>query len=82
MRFVLGLGAVSCAVMVSLLFAASPVQAQEWCGFQIKSTISVIKCGYSSETKCRNAMGKDAVCILDPFYADVRRRWPRGRGPA
>lgn len=39
----------------------------EWCGFHNKSGDRV-RCGYSSETDCKKAIGgPDAICIVDPY---------------
>lgn len=47
----------------------TPAGTEEWCGFHDKSG-SRVRCGYSSETECKeNVTGKDAVCMPDPYLA-------------
>jgi hypothetical protein len=68
MRFLLGL--VTAAALVSSIPSA---RAQDWCGFLDKEH-SKVRCGYSSVTECKQAIGdKKAVCMPDPEFAGVRQ---------
>jgi len=54
-----------------LAFAATmasvgAAQAQEWCGWRVKS---IIQCGYSTAEQCASAVGKDGVCFVNPNAA-------------
>ncbi|HEY5278180.1 MAG TPA: hypothetical protein VIJ67_00365 [Pseudolabrys sp.] len=45
----------------------------EWCGFHNKAGDRV-RCGYSSENDCKQALGEpDAICIVDPYLTENRR---------
>jgi len=45
----------------------------EWCGFHNKAGDRV-RCGFSSETDCKRAIGEpDAICIVDPYRTEIRR---------
>ena len=60
--------------------AASSASASgpEWCGFQDKAG-SRVRCGYSSESDCKQAVGAhDAVCIVDPYFTERRRARAEG----
>jgi len=60
--------------------AAPPTQAQPtaasglaWCGFKDKQG-SRVRCGFSNETDCKQAVGEPgAVCIVDPYLTEDRR---------
>jgi hypothetical protein len=46
---------------------AASASGPAWCGFHNKAGDRV-RCGFSSETGCRKAIGgADAVCIVDPY---------------
>ncbi|MBI1203173.1 MAG: DUF3551 domain-containing protein [Rhodopseudomonas sp.] len=48
---------------------AAPAGAEAWCGFHDKSG-SLVRCGYTSAAECKeNVVGKDAVCMPDPYMA-------------
>lgn len=70
MRLLLGL-------MVATTFAASilPAHAEKWCGFLDKEHARV-RCGYSSVSECKQALGdnKDAVCMPSPSFAERKPR--------
>ena len=58
--------------------AAAPAGGPEWCGFQDKAG-SRVRCGYSNESDCKQAVGAhDAVCIVDPYFTE--RRSARAEG--
>lgn len=47
--------------------SAPPASGPEWCGFKAKAG-SQVRCGYSTESECRHAVGEPgAICILDPY---------------
>ncbi len=48
--------------------SATGAQAQSWCGYAARAH-SIIECGYSSVEGCENAIGKGAMCFLNPDYA-------------
>jgi hypothetical protein len=49
-----------------------------WCGFKDKPG-SRVRCGYSSESDCKQGVGgSGAICIVDPYLAE--RRQDRRRG--
>jgi len=48
-------------------------QAQGWCSYTAHPK-SLIQCGYSNNTDCQNAIGKDGTCFLDPEFALNSRR--------
>lgn len=51
----------------SAVAAGSAVQGPAWCGFKDKAG-SKVRCGYSSESDCRQAIGEPgAICIVDPY---------------
>ena len=61
--------------------AATPTPAQPaaaagglaWCGFKDKPG-SRVRCGYSSESDCRQGVGDPgAICIVDPYLTERRR---------
>jgi hypothetical protein len=48
------------------------VTGPAWCGFHDKAGDRV-RCGYSSESECRQAVGgPDAICIVDPYVTENR----------
>jgi hypothetical protein len=60
--------------------AASPAPAQPaaaagglaWCGFKDKPG-SRVRCGYSSESDCKQDVGgPGAICIVDPYLTERR----------
>ena len=62
------------AAAVALTAAsAGSAQAQGWCSYRAHPK-SLIDCGYTSNTECENAVGKDGVCFPDPEYAFNARR--------
>ena len=56
----------------------APSSGPEWCGFQDKAG-SRVRCGYSSESDCKQAVGEPgAVCIVDPYFTERRRARAEG----
>jgi hypothetical protein len=51
-----------------------PPGGPAWCGFKEKVG-SRVRCGYSSEGKCKQAIGEPgAICIVDPYLTEDDRR--------
>ena len=63
------------AVMAMPLTAASATgaQAQQYCGF-LPHLGAVVQCGYSDRASCENAVGKGAMCFINPYVARNERR--------
>jgi Protein of unknown function (DUF3551) len=74
MRLLTGL-----ALFTALALVATSAGAEEWCGFHDKAG-SHVRCGFSSLTDCKQAIGgKNAVCIPSPSFAKRDRRGTAGR---
>jgi hypothetical protein len=64
------------AALIAMPFAAvSPrgAQAQEYCGFNPRPG-AIVECGYSSFQGCEAAIGKGAMCFVNPYIALNERR--------
>ena len=63
------------AVMAMPLTAASATgaQAQQYCGF-LPHLGAVVQCGYSNRESCENAIGKGAMCFINPYVARNEKR--------
>jgi hypothetical protein len=48
--------------------AATGARADDWCGYTTRAH-AMIECGYSSASECASAIGKGAMCFVDPEYA-------------
>lgn len=48
--------------------AAPGTQQQQYCGFTPRPG-SIVECGYSSRESCENAIGKGAMCFVNPYIA-------------
>jgi hypothetical protein len=62
-------GTVLTAAFLAMSFTAmSPTgaHAQEYCGFSAKPG-SIVQCGYSSLEGCEDAIGKGAMCFVNPY---------------
>ena len=80
--FVLSAAALVFGFATADAMAASPTPVQQqaegagglaWCGFHNKAGDRV-RCGYSSESDCKQAVGDPgAICIVDPFLTENRR---------
>jgi len=46
--------------------SAAGAHAQEYCGFAARPG-SIVQCGYSSLPGCENAIGKGAMCFVNPY---------------
>jgi hypothetical protein len=65
-------GAVTSNPSVSSAAASAPADGLAWCGFKEKAG-SRVRCGYSSESDCKQAVGEPgAICILDPYLTENR----------
>jgi len=53
--------------------AATSAWAENWCGYAAHAN-AIIECGYSTVADCENAIGKGAMCFIDPNYALNSRR--------
>jgi hypothetical protein len=53
--------------------SASSAQAQEYCGFTAHLG-AVVQCGYSNRESCENAIGKGAMCFVNPYLVMNERR--------
>lgn len=54
------------AAMAFTSMSATGAQAQPWCGFTVHLG-AVVQCGYSSQQACENAVGKGAMCFINPY---------------
>jgi hypothetical protein len=74
-------GVIVAAALVAMGFTAvSPrqAQAQEYCGYAGRPG-AIVECGYSSVEGCENAIGKGAMCFVNPYVAlNTRRLGPFG----
>jgi hypothetical protein len=68
---------VAAAAALSAL-STTDARAQGWCSYATHPK-SLIQCGYTSNTDCQNAVGKDGTCFLDPEFALNTRRIPLPR---
>ncbi len=67
--------------------SATSAHAQSWCGYAARAH-AIIECGYSSPEGCENAIGKGAMCFINPDYArnsqrmtpPVASKFPAGKG--
>ena len=72
-------GIVLAAAGLALGFAAmapAGAQAQEYCGYNGHPG-AIVECGYSSLHGCETAIGKGAMCFVNPYLAmDEKRATP------
>lgn len=54
------------AAMAFTGMSATGAQAQPWCGFTAHLG-AIVQCGYSSQQACENAVGKGAMCFINPY---------------
>lgn len=68
MRFGIVLSATmtAAAAMAFTTFSATGAQAQQWCGFSAHPN-AMVQCGYTSQQGCENAIGKGAMCFINPY---------------
>lgn len=67
--------AFAAAVAATPLAAASSTgaQAQGYCGFTAHLG-AMVQCGYSSRESCESAIGKGAMCFVNPYLVLNTRR--------
>ena len=53
--------------------AAPGAQQQQYCGFNPRPG-SIVECGYSNRESCESAIGKGAMCFVNPYLALNERR--------
>lgn len=54
-----------------------PTGGLAWCGFKDKPG-SRVRCGYSSESDCKQGVGgPGAICIVDPYLTENRQNRTR-----
>lgn len=59
--------------------AATGAHADEYCGFTAHLG-AVVQCGYSSRESCETAIGKGAMCFVNPYLVlNTRRPAPSAR---
>jgi hypothetical protein len=68
------------AAMAFTTFAPTGAQAQQWCGFNPHPG-AMVQCGYSSQQGCENAIGKGAMCYINPYLV-MNQSSPRLEDPA
>jgi hypothetical protein len=66
-------------IILTAAFTALSVtgaHAQDWCGFSAQPH-AIVQCGYSSLGSCESAIGKGAMCYVNPYLAlDTKRARP------
>lgn len=73
---VLSAAITAAAAMGFTAFSATGAQAQQWCGFNPHPN-AMVQCGYSSQQGCENAIGKGAMCFINPYLVmNERSRRP------
>jgi hypothetical protein len=53
--------------------SATDVHAQEYCGF-LPHLGAVVQCGYSDRASCESAIGKGAMCFVNPYVVMNTKR--------
>jgi Protein of unknown function (DUF3551) len=74
-------GFIVAAALIAMPFAgvsfaatsATSAQAQEYCGF-LPRLGAMVQCGYSNLQSCENAVGKGAMCFVNPYLALNEKR--------
>jgi hypothetical protein len=64
-------GFIVAAALIAMPFSAisaTGAHAQEYCGFTPHPG-SIVECGYTSREGCENAIGKGAMCFVNPYLA-------------
>jgi hypothetical protein len=66
------------AAMAFTTLSPTGAQAQQWCGFNPHPG-AMVQCGYSSQQGCESAIGKGAMCYINPYLVmDESSRRPKG----
>ena len=78
-------GIIVAAALAATGFAALPptgAHAEQYCGF-VPHLGAIVQCGYSTIEGCENAVGKGAMCFVNPYLVfNERRTTPMiGSGP-
>jgi len=74
--FAAALMAMPSAVLAAPAAAPNAAVQQQYCGFNPRPG-SLVECGYSSRESCESAIGKGAMCFVNPYIAmNVRRATP------
>ena len=80
-------GIILVAALIAMPFAttsfaamsATSAQAEEYCGF-LPHLGAMVQCGYTSLQGCENAVGKGAMCFINPYLVlNTRRPTPTMR---
>jgi hypothetical protein len=80
-------GIILVAALIAMPFAttsfaamsATSAQAEEYCGF-LPRLGAMVQCGYTSLQGCENAVGKGAMCFINPYLVlNTRRPEPVSR---
>lgn len=65
----------------SAVLAAPNAPSEQYCGFNPRPG-SIVECGYSSRASCESAIGKGAMCFVNPYIAlNSKRVTPVSRHP-
>jgi hypothetical protein len=74
MRYwIIAFAAAVTAMPLAAAASATGVHAEEYCGFNPRPG-SIVECGYSSLQGCENAIGKGAMCFVNPYLVLNTRR--------
>lgn len=73
--FAAALIAMPAAALAAASAAPSPQEQQQYCGFNPRPG-SIVECGYSSRESCETAIGKGAMCFVNPYLVLNTRRTP------
>jgi uncharacterized protein DUF3551 len=65
--------AAALAAMPLAFLSPAGAHAQEYCGFT-PHLGAVVQCGYSNRESCENAIGKGAMCFVNPYLVLNTRR--------
>lgn len=65
--------AAAAAAMPLAAASATGAQAEQYCGFT-PHLGAMVQCGYSSLQSCENAIGKGAMCFINPYLVLNTRR--------
>jgi hypothetical protein len=72
MRYGIVLAAAALATSFTAM-APTGAHAQQYCGFSARPN-AIVQCGYSSLEGCENAIGKGAMCFVNPYLGMNERR--------
>ena len=63
--------AAAAAAMPLAAASATGAQAEQYCGFT-PHLGAMVQCGYSSLQSCENAIGKGAMCFVNPYLVEYQ----------